>query len=740
MPETKPISKADQALNAATTGQFLQQGPEGPIASNDGSGLTALDPTKLTPATITATTGGVNPVLPTVRGGLTYWINGVPSTYRKKVVIVGSSVAAGTGATGGNGWAQQLGTALVARGWTVVNTSVGGNTTAAVISRFYSDVAPENPDVAVIALSLNNEGLAGAADAAAARTITNTYLDNLKQLIRMVRQQGALPIIAGPYPNDGYDATHYAFVRLAVRELDRWGVAWVDFLGAVDDGSGHWVAAADGGDGTHPNDVGHAEMFRCFPPSLLDRMTTWDYPLPTLSPGALSLGLADATLGPISYNPAEPLSSFTVFFRVRAQAGVVAGRAYLSFQGTLTRIRDPGTALLTYTASSGAEAVSTVNPTADRLWHSCAVAHDGITGESRFFVDGAYVGSVTETLAAPAIYLGGRSDPTVNAVGRDFKDFLVYRTRLLDEQVGELHAGLYLKGSLEVYAPLNDPAPAAGTFLTNLAPTAAQVLANSPNLTSIAAGLAYDIGGTIAQAQVVDLPAALAAKADATTTTAALDLKAPIASPSFTGPVSLANAQPLRARNGANTAFVTVANVRSDDAIEINPGGSITFVGSTYAGIGTGSLYVTGLNVGGQGVCVATSGSFFAATSGGAARRLLGLDGADDVTIASSTVATKVLGSLAVGGGTAITKVLSATATLDFGPTAAQTSADLTVSVTGAAVGGSVSLGLPAAPAANTSFSAWVSAADVVTVRFLNSSASPVDPASGTYRVTVANF
>jgi hypothetical protein len=90
--------------------------------------------------------------------------------------------------------------------------------------------------------------------------------------------------------------------------------------------------------------------------------------------------------------------------------------------------------------------------------------------------------------------------------------------------------------------------------------------------------------------------------------------------------------------------------------------------------------------------------------------------------------------------GTACTKLLSATATLDFGSINAAASADLTVAVVGAAVGDAVHLGLPAAPTAGIVFQGFVSAADVVTIRATNITAAPVDPASASYRVAVLGF
>lgn len=81
---------------------------------------------------------------------------------------------------------------------------------------------------------------------------------------------------------------------------------------------------------------------------------------------------------------------------------------------------------------------------------------------------------------------------------------------------------------------------------------------------------------------------------------------------------------------------------------------------------------------------------------------------------------------------------LPGSATLDFASTAAQSSSDLTITVTGAADGDPVLLGnTNASTLTNSSYSAWVSAANTVTVRFNNYSAGAQDPASATFRVKV---
>lgn len=104
------------------------------------------------------------------------------------------------------------------------------------------------------------------------------------------------------------------------------------------------------------------------------------------------------------------------------------------------------------------------------------------------------------------------------------------------------------------------------------------------------------------------------------------------------------------------------------------------------------------------------------------------------------TGATTFAGSVSVGSGAAMVGIYSATATLDFPNTSAQSSADLTITVTGAAANDVVIVGPPTTVNANTSFSAFVSAADTVTVRFNNYSSAAVNPASATFRATVIHY
>ena len=87
--------------------------------------------------------------------------------------------------------------------------------------------------------------------------------------------------------------------------------------------------------------------------------------------------------------------------------------------------------------------------------------------------------------------------------------------------------------------------------------------------------------------------------------------------------------------------------------------------------------------------------------------------------------------------GSPITRTLAAIATLDFPSVAAAGTQTLTVTCPGASVGDVVALGLPGTVNAGIVFDACVSAADTITVRAMNITAAPVDPASATYEFVV---
>ena len=89
-----------------------------------------------------------------------------------------------------------------------------------------------------------------------------------------------------------------------------------------------------------------------------------------------------------------------------------------------------------------------------------------------------------------------------------------------------------------------------------------------------------------------------------------------------------------------------------------------------------------------------------------------------------------------------LTKTLTAISSLDFPSTSKQTASDLTITVNGALNGDAVILGIPneAICAGACGFYAWVSAANTVTVRCWNATSGGINPAAGTFRVSVVKY
>ena len=90
--------------------------------------------------------------------------------------------------------------------------------------------------------------------------------------------------------------------------------------------------------------------------------------------------------------------------------------------------------------------------------------------------------------------------------------------------------------------------------------------------------------------------------------------------------------------------------------------------------------------------------------------------------------------------GTVFQSVVSATATLDFPNISNNHIQELTMTVTGAQVGGSVHLGAPSTLEANLIAFGFVSATNTVTIRLAHMGGSGLNPASATWRATVFNF
>ena len=393
------------------------------------------------------------------------------TAFNNKIVIFGSSVAYGTGATSNQGWAYMLTSALTGV-YNVVNKSVGGDTTALLISRFYTDVVPENPGIVVIALSTANEGLPGSGNP---KAVVEQYLKGIEKLIKMCRSEGYYVVLAGVYPNNSYTATEYKYLRKTEDAMQRFGVPYIGFLGTIDDGSGHWLTGtfADGG---HPNDTGHALMFGAIDLSLFNRVVTTPVPGMVKARNIIRYDSSTGGTVPASVTLGSACKTVTASARVRRITGIgAAGQSILALEGSSSppvRIRNPVDAYQVTDAvgdTSGIIASSVLS--SDNNEHLLTITLNTHNGATAFYIDGVLIGTATISGLSPVtlISFGNRTGFPGSAQGYEYSDFMVWRTCLRPEQVKNLAGGVMPLCSQVIYSPIVDDLLAADSRLLNLA-------------------------------------------------------------------------------------------------------------------------------------------------------------------------------------------------------------------------------------------------------------------------------
>ncbi|MBN2164176.1 MAG: hypothetical protein JXR25_13580 [Pontiellaceae bacterium] len=412
----------------------------------------------------------------------------VVTTVPAEVVVVGSSVASGSGANPqSDGWAYRLKSLLEGEpvvtdsviDWSVYNASIGGDTTTKVLARFDSDVSGPyaGAEVVMIGLSLANEGLIGSASP---QSVFDSFKNGLTTIVNRCREEGFYPVITLCYPQNLYSADEYAWVRRMNLLLNTWDVPCVNFLGAIDDGNGHWVAGYYADDG-HPNSLGHLEMYSAIVPTFFDavlagKTNTADW---AGTRGYLRLQQGASSTSPLAYAPAHEYRSLTLSFRLRT-----------TDTGTVAAIESAGTSAaleiregeLVYIAPTGAETSIAVSLN-DGSWHDLALSHRKPTAETLLFVDGRLMATVSGSLGAESFVVGGPGSVVGRAAAplqADYQDVAIYRAAWTEDEALAQSSGALQQASLDVLATLND-----GAGITN---TAQSVAVMSLDTASYSAG------------------------------------------------------------------------------------------------------------------------------------------------------------------------------------------------------------------------------------------------------------
>ncbi|PSL42122.1 lysophospholipase L1-like esterase [Planomicrobium soli] len=400
----------------------------------------------------------------------------VPKAYKERVVFLGSSSSEGTGPTDRTkAWftliAERLGP-----DYEVIIRGIGGNKTPDVLSRFYRDVAPLQPDFVIIQLTLGNEGIYTASDKIA---VYQQFRKNLLKIVRMVQQIGATPILASQGPTRNFNTMYYNHAAQLNSEFERMGIHSIDWLGNLTETNGLWISTLMA-DSLHYNDRGHQMIRDSFPPSLLAKASFQDAkPIRTRS-GHINIAVA-ATETPMFFIPDYPPLNWTVFLRVKyAQPTQAAG--IISFNSTdRLFVTQNVQGRINVNVGGITTQVDVPETIAWNTWYSIAVTYHAETKEFIVYINGIEILRRTEvnSILSKVTISGRDGSGNLTLNNASFKDLAVYRTRLSERQIRTLQEGEYTQTSLDLYAPLNDKIATPGTQLINLASTTSTLVVNT---------------------------------------------------------------------------------------------------------------------------------------------------------------------------------------------------------------------------------------------------------------------
>lgn len=391
-----------------------------------------------------------------------------PPLKARKLLIIGSSLAAGWVTSleerhdFQNGFAQRLARLLADRKIEVINVSEPGNTTADVLKRLERDLIQKKPDMAAVFLSVGNEGLATEPEKAVEK-----FKKGMTEIIGTLKNAGIRPIVGSGYASQLYTPEQYRLVKETNLWLNTLGVPLINLLGGLEDGKGHFPDELLF-DHSHPLNRGHEELFYAVVPSLftVDRAET---ALPdSLPERGVVLPRKGLRRDLLSYIPKDLMHSFAVSFSFKTltdtplmkitfgddtwETAVVRGQIVHGIKG------------------SRLQSELSVN---DGKWHTVVLSHRHLPGRTTVYLDGMALGNIEERRIPRQFLLGPKG-----ARDLSLRNLLVYRSALNEDEAGRISRGRLWRGSLELFAPLDEPIK-PGQTVKNLAGTDAILVARS---------------------------------------------------------------------------------------------------------------------------------------------------------------------------------------------------------------------------------------------------------------------
>lgn len=362
------------------------------------------------------------------------------------LTFFGSSVCYGAGATDKQGYAWMFYNRndIDTSAYNYFNASTGGDNTIRLekYDRLTNKLYPTDPDVAVIGLSLGNEGIRSPVDDNGRERILEQFRSRLLALADSLTRLDIQPVIVNCYAHSLFTADHYRYTKRMNRMINTWPYPSINVLGTIDDGAGRWVNGYVN-DPWHPNTAGHREMSYALVPSLFDALQQrksapshdWNKSFGTVKN-------ENAVPSPLSFDVTNTIHSFTLSFRFKeTENGSIAG---VISNNTNHAIKVDGF-YISY------KDLITIYHRHLRDWTHIVLSHSYANQKTMLIVNGELIGTVDEQLVPSQVHFGGTATST------ELKDLALHRAALNTDEALDLYHKKFIQSSLEFYNPLTQP-------------------------------------------------------------------------------------------------------------------------------------------------------------------------------------------------------------------------------------------------------------------------------------------